>query len=190
MDPLIATIMMFGGNFAPRGWAFCHGQLLSISNNTALFSILGTQFGGDGRTTFGLPDLRGRTPIGYGHGSGLTPRSIGEKAGQEYVTLTEAQMPQHSHSAQASGGGLTVQNADANQSAPDGSSYIAKPRSTGGINTQVFTNTSSAPVDIQGGGTGQINVGVAGGSQSHNNMQPFLVLPYIIALEGIYPSRN
>jgi microcystin-dependent protein len=190
MDPFIGQIMMFGGNFAPRSWAFCQGQLIAISSNTALFSILGTTYGGDGRTTFALPDLRGRTPIGHGAGPGLTPRQIGQKSGQEDVTLTQLEMPQHNHSAQASGGGLTVQNADANQSTPDGSSYIAKPRSTGGINTQVFTNTSSAPVEIQGGGVGQINVGLAGGSQAHDNMQPFQVIPYIIALYGVFPSRN
>ena len=104
-DPFIAEIIMFGGNFAPRGWAFCDGQLLSISSNSALFSILGTTYGGDGRTTFGLPDLRGRVAMHPGSGPGLTQRRLGEKSGMETVTLTTNQIPSHNHTATATASG-------------------------------------------------------------------------------------
>jgi microcystin-dependent protein len=189
MDPMMATIMMFAGNFAPRQWAFCEGQLIAISSNQALFSLLGTTWGGDGRTTFGLPDMRGRAPVGKGGGPGLTPRREGQTGGRETVTLTQAEMPLHNHSAAAQGGGLTVQNADANQGSPNSSSYIGKPVSgSGGVG--LYTNSTGNPVTINGGSSPDVTIGNTGGGQSHENMQPFLVVPFIIAVQGLYPPRN
>lgn len=190
MDGTIAQVMMFAGNFAPRNWAFCQGQLLPISQYTAVFSILGTMYGGDGRTTFALPDLRGRTPIGHGNGPGLTNRSIGQKGGEEDVTLTQPQMPIHNHTAQASGGSLTVQDTDPNQGNPQSNSYIARPASNQGVSTILYTSSTGSEVQINGGGTPQVTVNNAGGSQPHNNMQPFLAIPYVICLQGVFPSRN
>ena len=161
MDPLLGMIVLFAGNFAPRGWAFCNGQLLSIAQNTALFSILGTTYGGDGRTTFALPDLRGRVPLhaGASTGPGLSHRELGERGGSESVALTGAQLPPHQHTLQA---------------APEANGDPA-----GGI--------LAAATDEK---RGQTVTGVAGGGQPHDNMQPYLGLNYIIALQGIFPSRD
>ncbi len=171
MDPYIGQIMMFGGNFAPRGWALCNGQLLSIAQNTALFSILGTTYGGNGQTTFGLPDLRGRAPIHWGQGPGLTNRALGESGGEETVTLSAAQMPAHSHVAHAaSGGGSTA--------SPQNAVWAA---STARDNIYATAaNTTLSPSAI----------GPAGGGQPHDNMPPYQAVSYIIALEGIYPPRD
>ena len=169
MEPLIGQIILFGGNFAPRGWAFCDGQLLPISSNSALFSILGITYGGDGRTTFALPDLRGRVPMHAGSGPGLSPRSIGQKTGVENVTLTGAQIPSHTHDMKAS------------PLPPD----TATPGNTVLGATQIYQSTTSPLVDLNAG-----SVGSYGGSQSHDNMQPSLVTNYIIALQGIFPSRS
>jgi microcystin-dependent protein len=172
MEPILGEIRMFAGNFAPRGWALCDGSLMSISTNTALFSILGTTYGGDGRTTFALPDLRGRLPMHVGAGPGLTPRTLGESSGSESVVLVLSQVPQHNHTV----GCHSV----ADQSAPANS--IPATEGTGG-----------APVYSTQGADGTMNpamIGMAGGSQPHDNLSPFLCLTFIIALEGIFPSRN
>lgn len=167
-EPFIGQIMMFGGNFAPRGWALCNGQLLSIAQNTALFSILGTTFGGNGQTTFGLPNLQGRVPLHPGDGPGLSPRVLGEMGGEEAVTLLQTQLPPHSHTASATGG-------DATTSKPDG----AVPAS-GGAYAAASDGSTMSPSFIGGGGS----------SQPHDNMQPYQAVNFIIALEGIFPSRN
>ena len=166
--PFIAEIVMFGGNFAPRGWAFCQGQLLSIAQNTALFSLLGTTYGGNGQTTFALPDLRGRVPIQQGSGPGLTPRVLGEQGGTETVTLQVTQMPAHTHTVSAS-------TAAAGDTVPTGNVL-----SEGSIYHAAPGNTTLSPTAI----------GASGGSQPHNNIQPFLALNFIIATQGIFPSRN
>lgn len=163
---------MFAGTFAPRGWAYCDGSLLAISTNTALFSILGTTYGGDGRTTFGLPDLRGRLPMHPGTGPGLSPRVLGESSGSENVTLLATQMPAHNHTVGC--------HSAADQSAPTGS--IPATEGTGGA--PVY---SSQPAD---GVMNPAMIGIAGGSQPHDNMPPFLCVAFIIALEGVFPSRN
>ena len=170
-EPFVGEIRMFAGNFAPRGHALCDGQLLAVAQNDALFSLLGTIYGGDGRTTFGLPDLRGRVPIHAGQGPGLSNRRLGNKGGLEAVTLAEAHMPAHSHRLQAStdlADPVSPQNAVTAQSAL--------------VDAYVEEDASAAlhANAIQG----------AGGSQSHANLQPFLCLNFIIALIGIYPSRS
>ena len=174
---------MFGGNFAPRGWARCQGQLLSIANNQALFSILGTTYGGDGRTTFGLPDLRGRVPMSDGGGPGLSNHSIGQKGGTETNTLTVAQTPSHNHTAS-----LNVNSSGGNNDNPSGN-YLAS--NSEGIKHYSDSPDSPPPGDPAAtANAGSINVGNSGGSQPHTNMQPFLAVNFVIALEGTFPSRN
>lgn len=170
MEPFIGQIMMFGGNFAPRGWALCDGQLLPIAQNTALFSILGTTYGGDGKTTFALPDLRGRVPMHPGHGPGLSARRLGEKGGAESVTLTISNLPSHNHT-------LNVVDDDAKSLTPAGNLL-------GNAQTQVYS--SAAP----SGQAGAQAISNTGGGVPVSNVQPFECVNYIIALEGIFPSRN
>ena len=183
-EPFIGEIVMFGGTFAPRGWAFCDGQLLSISQNTALFSILGTTYGGDGRTTFGLPDLRGRVPMHAGNGPGLSNRRLGEKSGAETVTLTSSQMPSHNHTATtdstlgaSSSGASTVNSPAGNVLANDGNDRIYK-----NVEPDVLMRTSAIDSTT--------TVDDTGGGQAHTNVQPFQAVHFIIALQGIFPSRN
>lgn len=170
-EPFIAEIRMFGGNFAPRGNAFCNGQILSIAQNTALFSLLGTTYGGNGTTTFALPDLQGRAPMNWGQGPGLTPRVLGEMSGTPSVTLLSTQMPLHNHGANASSTAGAV--AD-----PNTSNY-----GSGGRGRPAFYATLGSPVVMQ-------PTGISGGSQPHNNMQPYLAVSFIIALQGVFPARN
>jgi microcystin-dependent protein len=171
-EPFVAEIRIFAGNFAPRGWALCNGQLMPISQNTALFSLVGTTYGGDGRTTFALPDLQGRAPMFWGQGPGLTGRVIGESSGSQAVTLLQSEMPSHSHALMAS------TSPAASRTATDAA--LARSRNGNAYQGAVSQTTSMA---------GQA-VGMAGSSQPHNNMQPFLVLNFIIALQGIYPPRS
>ncbi|MFK7926128.1 MAG: phage tail protein [Bacteroidia bacterium] len=179
MEPLIGQIIMFAGNFAPRGWALCDGQLLAISENSALFSILGTTYGGDGRTTFGLPDLRGRIAMHAGSGPGRTPRSLGSAGGSETNTMTVNQLPSHNHAAKAS----VKQKASsdkANSQSPEGAypAYADK------------LSYSDTPSDTMGESEVKIQLDNTGGNQPINNIQPFQCVNYIIALQGVYPSRS
>ena len=171
-EPFLGQIRMFAGNFAPRGNAFCMGQILSIAQNTALFSLLGTTYGGNGQTTFALPDLRGRIPIHQGQGPGLSNRSLGQTGGIEQVTLTVNQIPPHSHPAKSATGGNAVN--------PAGNYFSTDP---GG-------NSAGYHTAHDGSSLSNTVVGLAGGSQPHQNLQPFLGISFIIALEGIFPSRN
>ena len=174
-EPFIGQVMMFAGNFAPRGWAFCQGQILSIAQNTALFSILGTTYGGNGQTTFALPDLRGRVPIHSGQGPGLSSYALGQQAGAETVTLIQNQIPAHTHAVNASSTAPSPALAS-----PTGNVLAAAARGSPPIYSSVAPNT-----------TMHANmVAPAGGSQPHTNIQPYLCINFIIALEGIYPSRN
>lgn len=170
-EGFIGEIRMFAGNFAPKDWAFCQGQLLSISQNTALFSILGTTYGGNGTTTFALPNLSGRVPVGVGQGAGLTNRQLGEMSGTETVTLTTAQMPAHSHT-------VNAVTADGNQNLPT-NSFPANTKTLDKEYSTVAPNTTMNPTMI----------GVSGGSQPFGVMQPSLGMNYIICVNGIYPSR-
>ena len=167
-EPFIAEIRIFAGNFAPRNWAFCIGQLMPIAQNTALFSLIGTTYGGDGRTTTALPDLQGRAPMHPGRGPGLTARRLGEKAGNATVTLSEAQMPQHSHAMQAFS-----------------SAEAANPTSTRGLGTAPMYG---APGTV--GPMANDTLGNTGGGAAHNNLQPCLGINFVIALVGLYPSRS
>lgn len=168
-EPFIAEVRIFAGNFAPRGWAFCNGQLLPIAQNTALFSLVGTTYGGNGQSTFGLPDLQGRAPMHRGNGPGLNARQLGEKGGSATVTVTEAQMPAHTHALQAS-------DQPAISSQPAGNLPA--------ITREDIYSASGTPVPMRPDA-----LTPTGGGQAHNNMQPFLALYFIIALTGIYPSR-
>ncbi|WP_340203429.1 phage tail protein [Ascidiimonas sp. W6] len=185
MEPFIGQIMMFGGNFAPRGWALCNGQLLAISSNTALFSIIGTQYGGDGRTTFGLPDLRGRMPISYGNGPGLSPVQIGQKGGAEVHTLSQAEMPTHNHSGVGLTGHLLANDDDGVDADPTNKNIGASE------NANLF-NTSAN--NIQTGSTPNVaisgNTANAGGNLSFSIKNPYQAVNFVIALQGIFPSRN
>ncbi len=171
IDPFIGSIDMVGFNFPPRGWAQCDGQLLAIAQNTALFSLLGTMYGGDGRVTFALPDLRGRMPIHQGQGPGLSDHVIGERSGEENHTLIANEMPVHNHS-------LAVNTSGGNIDNPTGN-YMAS--NSEGI--KQYSNTAGSNAN----GASIVN---AGGSQPHNNMPPYLCVNFVIALIGIFPSRN
>lgn len=186
MDPFIGEIVMFGGNFAPRGWAFCDGQLLSIAQNTALFSILGTTYGGDGRTTFALPDLRGRAPIGPRQGPGLSDYRLGQRGGVETVTLNITQMPSHSHVA-TSVSKLHGQSASGDDDAISSGVSIASGSGTG---SEIFSSQPPNTEMNAGSVTTTTTTLNQGGNLAHNNMQPYLAVNYIIALVGIFPSRN
>lgn len=174
MDPFIGTIIMFGGDFEPRGWAMCNGQLLAISSNNALFSILGTTYGGDGRTTFGLPDLRGRVPVHPGNGPGLSPYNLGQKGGEEGVTLAENEIPPLNSY-------FSILGKSSAPYSPTNQFYsIAKPR----VTENIYNAT---------GGTASQNIGkLAGGGAGlpHENVQPYSCINFIIALEGLFPSRT
>lgn len=179
-NQFIGEIRIFAGNFAPRGWLMCQGQLLSIAQNTALFSLLGTAYGGDGRVTFGLPDLRGRTATHQGQGPGLSQYDVGEATGSESVSLILTELPAHNHL-------VAVSNAAG--TATDPTNGLAAQINTGSVRTPdtVAFGYTAPPV------TGTLNpaaVSAAGGSQPHSNLQPYLCITYIIATEGIFPSRN
>lgn len=188
MDPFIGQIQPFGYNFAPRGWSTCDGQLLPISSNTALFSLLGTTFGGDGRTTFGLPDLRGRSIVHIGNGPGLSPIAWGERGGRESITLNQLNMPQHNHalinadvkaSLTTLGGGTTINETGTSENK----------LASGGAQLDIYMEpdgTSVGELDVYVSGT----TSAAGGNQSFSNRSPFLGVIVCIAMQGIFPSRS
>ncbi len=174
-DPFVAEIRIFPFNFAPKGWAFCNGQLLPISQNTALFSLLGTTYGGDGKSTFALPDMQGNAPMHPGQGPGLSLHDLGETGGSETVTLLTSEIPSHPHlvgrALGANGDALT----------PVNNIWAQAPGGRGSL--QIYNQTKS----------GQMNttaLGLTGSSQPHNNMQPYLTLSFCIALQGVFPPRT
>lgn len=173
-DPFVAEIRMFAGNFAPTGWALCNGQLLPISQNTALFSLLGTFYGGDGKSTFALPDLQGSAPVHQGQGQGLSERFLGEKSGSQFVTLLESEMPFHTHTAVSNTG-------SGNQLSPVGNVWST----LGTTRTPPPLYHTAADVSMS-----PTALAIAGGSLPHNNMQPYLVVTFIIALQGVFPPRG
>jgi microcystin-dependent protein len=180
MDQYLAMILQFGGNFAPTQFALCQGQLLAISSNTALFSLLGTSYGGNGTTTFGLPDLRGRTPIGAGQGPGLSDYVIGDITGNENETILSSNLPSHSHTVQAVASTPT-------QSSPSGNYLAESPKEGSGptakilhfyVNTAPNTSLNPSTVSLTGGNT-PVSI-----------LQPYNTITYIIAVQGIFPARN
>jgi len=173
-DPFVAEIRMFAGNFAPKGWATCDGQLLPISQNTALFSLLGTFYGGDGKSTFALPNLAGATPIGQGQGPGLSDRFLGEQSGTDFITLLTSEIPIHTHVAKAHAFDF------GDQASPTPLTSLAK--SNNGASYTSTTNLST-PMAFQA-------LSLSGGSLPHNNMQPFLTVTFIIAMQGVFPPRG
>ncbi len=167
-EPFIAEVRIFALHFAPRGWAFCSGQMLPIAQNTALFSLVGTTYGGDGRTTFGLPNLQGRAPMHPGRGPGLSDRRLGQRGGTQIESLTETQMPAHRHT-------IEVTDRPANTDTPSATTRLAR----------TTTNLYGPANDLE-----KMGDPVIGGGQAHNNMQPYLVLNFCIALTGLFPSRS
>ncbi len=174
MEFYIGQIILFGGNFAIRNFALANGQLMPISDNTALFSILGTTYGGDGRTTYALPDLRGRAPVSEGTGPGLSPYSLGEKGGAESHVLSVAQLPAHNHN-------LSVNVIAGNEDESNPGAGVL-------CNSGADNYTSSTPDGTYGGAVGRITN--TGGGQAVSNLQPYLTINYEVCLQGIYPSRN
>ncbi len=170
-DPFVAEIRIFAGNFAPKGWATCDGQLLPISQNTALFSLLGTTYGGDGKSNFALPDLQGSAPMQPGQGRGLSLRDLGEVGGSTSVTLLQSEIPAHNHA-------LMAVNDTADVNIPTGNNFA---RSSGAsvYNTNGNSLTPMSPIALT----------PVGSNQPHNNMQPYLTLLFIIAMQGIFPQR-
>ncbi len=173
-NPFVAEIRIFAGNFAPKGWALCDGQLMSISQNTALFSLLGTTYGGDGKSNFALPNLQGNVPMQEGQGPGLSQRFLGETSGEQTVTLLQTEMPAHPHTAQASSsGGVT---------SPTNNAW------GGGLKGHQGAYSPSVPAsNVQ---MNAFATSIAGGNLPHNNMPPFLGLTFIIALQGVFPPRT
>jgi microcystin-dependent protein len=178
-DPFVAEIRMFPFNFAPKGWAFCDGQLMPLSQNTALFSLLGTTYGGDGKSTFALPDLQGSAPMHPGQGQGLSLRDLGEQSGSESVTLLLSEIPLHSHTMMARGAAGTT--TDPQGASPANMSWVA-----GASFGAVRGYSTAVPADTLMSQT----LAIAGGSLPHNNMQPYLTVNFNIALQGVFPPRT
>lgn len=178
MDPYLAQVVMFGGTFAPRGWLLCNGALLSIAQNTALFSLLGTTYGGNGQTTFALPDFRGRTPVGTGQGPGLPDVILGEPSGLPTTTLISTNIPIHTHTATVA---VAVSDTAANSTEADGK-ILASPVS------RIYTTLTNASGNL--GGIAPVNSSIIGSGQPFDNRQPYIGILFLICNEGLYPSRN
>ena len=182
-NPFVAEIRIFAGNFAPTGWAQCNGQLMALSQNTALFSLLGTTYGGDGRSTFALPNLQGAAPLQQGQGPGLSLRDLGETGGEQFVTLIQTEMPSHPHT-------LQVDDSASTGTTPGPAMALA-----GGNTKNVLGVPKPVPPrfhasDANNKAMNPISTSIAGGNLPHNNMPPYLVLTFIIALQGVYPARG
>ena len=182
MDPFLAEIVMFGGNFAPRGWAKCEGQLLPINSNSALFSILGTMYGGDGRTTFGLPDMRGRTPVGVGRGPGLSDYRQVPGGGHEQVHLNVTNLPAHNHTASAS--------LKASFTPPLGGGTLTNPSGANLSSSGETIYTTNAANQTMAADSVAVTIGNTGGNIPFSVVQPWCAVQFIIALQGVFPSRS
>lgn len=171
-SPFVAEIKMFAGNFAPTGWALCNGQLLPISQNTALFSLLGTFYGGDGKSTFALPNLQGSTPIGQGQGPGLSEYFLGQQGGSQFVTLLQSEIPAHNHTIHA------YRDDPADSAVPSPNTVLGRAQAL--TPYRANSNTTMNPQSLS----------IAGGSLPHNNMSPYLTVTFILALQGVFPPRS
>jgi len=178
-DPFVAEIRIFPLNFAPKGWAFCDGQLLPLSQNTALFSLLGTTYGGNGKSNFALPNMQGNAPMQPGQGPGLSLHDLGETGGSDTVSLLESEMPSHNHALQAA-------DTDANVASPAGSVLAKGNYNFQGVGGVASTYTTNAPDKTMN----QLAVAPSGGDQPHNNLMPYLTLNFCIALQGVFPPRT
>jgi microcystin-dependent protein len=174
-DPFVAEIRMFPFNFAPRGWAFCNGQILPLSQNTALFSLLGTTYGGNGQSTFALPDLQGSSALHPGQGPGLSLYDLGQQGGTETITLLVTEMPAHTHAAMAKNAG--------GQPSPAG--FVWGTSNAAKVAANFYAPAAPAPVDMN-----PLALSISGGSLPHNNLMPYLTLNFCIALQGVYPPRT
>ncbi len=199
MDGTIGEIRMWSADWAPSNWSLCQGQLIAISRNNALFSIIGTKYGGDGRSSFGLPNLQGRVPMGAGRGPGLTPRLIGQAGGQETVTLNILNMPSHNHmimGTPGASGHIKLSKDSALRDTPQEGDVPAVGNFSSGLGSTQITNNFGSNTntvngqEIPGFNPSSLQVGQSGGSQSHQNMQPFIVVNFIICMYGLYPSRS
>ncbi|WP_199757123.1 phage tail protein [Pedobacter sp. KBW06] len=187
MDEYIGVVKAFAGNFPPRGWQFCNGQIVAIAPNTALFSILGTTYGGNGQTTFGLPDLRGRAPVGWGQGPGLSNYVLGEASGSENTSILINNMPAHNHIA-TSTLALNASNAAATVSTPVAGNALAAGKD---VNTDTVSMYTTATPNVPlAGGSVATTVGINGGNVPISILQPTLAISYIICFQGVFPSRN
>jgi microcystin-dependent protein len=175
MDPFVAEIRIFPFNFAPKGWAFCDGQLLPLSQNTALFSLLGTTYGGDGKSNFALPDMQGNAPMHPGQGPGLSLHDLGETGGSDTVLLLESEIPSHNHN-------FLVSNQQSDVKQPTSTTSLAR-----SVGATPFVTGSSSPALVQ---MNFQSLTPTGGNQPHNNMMPYLVLNFCIALQGVFPPRT
>ena len=184
MEPYLAEVTIFAGSFAPRAWTNCEGQILPINQNQSLYSLLGTTYGGDGRTSFALPDLRGRMVVGAGDGPGLTNRPLGQKPGEEKVTLSSGQIPQHNHL--ATNGRMYLTDSTANKSQDAKNNVFNK---DGSDFYSAVPQNSSEIIDFPAGAA-DIQLNNTGGGQAHENMPPYTVIRFIICLQGLFPSRN
>lgn len=192
MTPFLTTILIWPPNFAPQGWALCTGQLLPISQYSAVFSLIGTYYGGDGISNFALPNLQGRVPVGVGQGAGLSPYVIGQVGGTENVTLTTNNLASHTHSATPAGLSATVPAVTTGGTTNQASPSVALAAPVDAARNPINIYGSGTPTQSLASGTvtGSITVGPTGGNQPHANIQPYLALNYIIALQGVYPSRS
>ncbi|MCM3175033.1 tail fiber protein [Paenibacillus sp. MER 99-2] len=175
MDPYVGEIRLYAGKYAPLDWAFCHGQMLMVTENSLLFSVIGNKYGGDGQLNFQLPDLRGRVPMHWGEGAGLTPQVLGKSGGLDKVALLETQMPNHTHTTSAQSTGNTVN--------PQGAIWATTPKDGKKLGPSVYSKTPSVSMNL-------LAIEATGGSQPHNNIQPYTELNFIIALQGVYPAKQ
>ncbi len=192
-EPFLGQIIQGGWNFSPRGYAFCNGQLISIAQNTALFALLGTTYGGNGQTTFALPDLQGRSMVHWGNGAGLTPVTLGEEGGAENVTLLTSQMPAHTHAVTANPNAFNAATSRGTSQSPSTGAIFGRGVDSGAGDSipQIFLPAGTTPTVALGLNiAGSINLGVTGGSTPVAIRNPYLAVSVCIALEGIFPSRN
>lgn len=188
MEPILGSVFIFAGTFAPLGCFDCAGQQLAIQDYTALFSLVGTMYGGNGQTTFNLPDLRGRVVIGQGQGGGLPNYVMGQMGGSENVTLNVNQIPSHTHTLTGSFG-LKVSTNPGTHQVPAANDYLAAVTEQNGTEFWAYTASAGTTVALGGFSATGATVGMTGGGQPHSNLQPYLVVRYIIAYEGVYPSQ-